>query len=111
MQSSSSSRQAATASRGKRKPTHTRVHARTPTVIILCIHIDSISVLQFFLMSCKYEQSVQQNKMTWLASMPRLYSYIHTCMHRSLFGPEAAEVGLYCLSWDDISYLSPDMVM
>ena len=27
------------------------------------------SVLQFFLMSCKYEQSVQQNKMTWLASM------------------------------------------
>ena len=27
------------------------------------------SVLQFFLMSCKCEQSVQQNIMTWLASM------------------------------------------
>ena len=29
----------------------------------------SVSVLQFFLMSCKYEQSVQQNMMTWLASI------------------------------------------
>ena len=33
------------------------------------IHIGSVSVLQFFLMSCKYEERVQQNKMTWLASM------------------------------------------
>ena len=56
--------------------TRARAHARTRTVIILCIHIGSVSVLQFFLMSCKYKESVQQNKMTWLASMK-----VYQCTH------------------------------